>query len=118
VNEKIEGFFDTCEDIGLTGAQGVIIPRANAGDLMLRHDVVEACRNEKFRVHAVSTVLEALELLTDIPVGKPDEEGNYAEGTLMATAHERAFEYWLKAAPNAEAFFDSQEEGEQQAGQA
>lgn len=31
VNEKIEGFYDTCQDLGLIGGQGVIIPKANEG---------------------------------------------------------------------------------------
>ncbi|MFV1959586.1 MAG: AAA family ATPase, partial [Planctomycetota bacterium] len=53
VNEKIDGFYDTCNDAGLTGTQGVIIPRHNVGDLMLRADVVEACREGRFRVYAV-----------------------------------------------------------------
>ncbi|MHC5048971.1 MAG: Lon protease family protein, partial [Planctomycetota bacterium] len=64
VNEKIEGFFDTCCDAGTVDGAGVIIPRANADDLMLRHDVVDACSEGKFHVYAVETVHEAIELLT------------------------------------------------------
>jgi predicted ATP-dependent protease len=36
VNEKIEGFFDVCRAIGLTGKQGVLIPEANVRHLVLR----------------------------------------------------------------------------------
>ena len=36
VNEKIEGFFDICAARGLTGNQGVLIPKANVQHLMLR----------------------------------------------------------------------------------
>lgn len=49
VTEKIEGFFDTCQALGLTGTQGVIIPQANRGDLMLRPDVVAACEADQTR---------------------------------------------------------------------
>ena len=64
VNEKIEGFFDTCVATGLTGTQGCILPLANAGDLNLRPDVVAAAREGRFRVWAVSELSEALTLLT------------------------------------------------------
>jgi lon-related putative ATP-dependent protease len=50
VNEKIEGFFDICRASGLTGSQGVVIPRSNVQNLMLRPDVVEAVRNGQFHI--------------------------------------------------------------------
>jgi predicted ATP-dependent protease len=98
VNEKIEGFFDACRDLGLTGTQGVLVPRANAGDLMLRDDVVEACAAGQFRVFAVATILEALEVLTGTPAGVRDKTGTYPEGTLLRIAQERAYEFWQRAA--------------------
>jgi ATP-dependent Lon protease len=97
VNEKIEGFFDTCSDLGLTGAQGVIIPKANAGDLMLREDVVAACAEKRFHIYAVAEVAQALELLTEMPTGELGEDGFYPEGTLLGIAVERAFQYWVMA---------------------
>ena len=92
--EKVEGFFDTCLLLGLTGTQGAIIPRANAGDLMLRPDIVEACREGRFHVHAVDHLTDALEILTGQEAGEPDGEGRYPEGTILALAVERATEYW------------------------
>jgi lon-related putative ATP-dependent protease len=82
VNEKIEGFFDVCQARGLPGEQGVIIPVSNVKDLMLRPDVVEAVRAGRFHVHAVQTVDRALELLTGMPAGERDEEGNFPEGSI------------------------------------
>ena len=96
VNEKIEGFFDTCRDFGLTGTQGVIIPGANAGDLMLREDVVEACAAGQFHVYAVNTVQEALERLTLMPAGERNADGQYPEGTVLGAAVVRAWLYWVK----------------------
>jgi predicted ATP-dependent protease len=113
VNEKIEGFFDTCRDVNLTGTQGVIIPKANAGDLMLREDVVEACAAGQFSVYAVDTVQEALELLTGIAAGTPDEDGQYPENTLLGVAVSWAFEYWIKASQSANALFVEEEEQEE-----
>ena len=95
VNEKIEGFFDACNHTGLTGDQGVIIPRSNAGDLMLRDDVVEACENGQFRVFAVDTIHEALEILTGIPAGTLTDDG-YEAGSLLGIAVERAGEFWRR----------------------
>jgi predicted ATP-dependent protease len=82
VSQKIEGFFDLCNERGLTGEQGVIIPEANIKDLMLRSDVVEAVKNEKFRVYAVDHVEQAMELLTGMPAGMPNAEGIYPEGSI------------------------------------
>ncbi len=71
VNAKIEGFFDVCVAQGLTGEQAVVIPSGNAGQLMLREDLVEAVRAGRFAVHAVACVDEALERLTGLPAGDP-----------------------------------------------
>ncbi|MGB2984311.1 MAG: ATP-binding protein, partial [Phycisphaerae bacterium] len=98
VNEKIEGFFDACRDGNLTGTQGVIIPEVNAGDLMVREDVADACREGSFRIFAVQTIHEALEVLTGMPAGKHGADGRYPENTLLALAVERARDYWRKAA--------------------
>jgi predicted ATP-dependent protease len=75
VNEKIEGFFDLCSAQGLSGEQGVVIPRANVRHLMLREDVVAAAAAGRFRVHAVETVDEAMHILTGLEPGEPDSKG-------------------------------------------
>ncbi len=82
VNEKIEGFFDTCAARGLTGEQGVLIPASNVQHLMLRHDVVAAVAAGRFHVWAVENVDQAASLLTAVPAGAPDAQGEYPEGTL------------------------------------
>ena len=94
VNEKIEGFFDACEYFGLTGDQGVVIPKSNAGDLMLREDVVQASADGKFHVYAVDNIYDAIELMTGAKAGRPDENGDYPEGTLLAKAHDEAEKFW------------------------
>ena len=94
VNEKIEGFYDVCADGGLTGTQGVIIPRTNVGDLMLRRDVVEACTEGKFRVYSVDRIHEALALFSGMPAGELDAEGAYPEDSLLGLAFDKAGEYW------------------------
>jgi lon-related putative ATP-dependent protease len=81
-NEKIEGYFDVCRARGLTGAQGVIIPRSNAATLMLREDVVEAVRAGRFHVWAVDTIDDGIELLTGTPAGAPGEDGRIAEESV------------------------------------
>ncbi len=77
INEKIEGFFDVCRDGGLTGRQGVLIPAENARHLMLRRDVREAVADERFHVYAISSVDQAIELLTGEPAGATDADGSY-----------------------------------------
>ncbi len=82
VTQKIEGFFDLCKARGLTGKQGVIIPKANRHDLNLRQDVVDAVKEGKFHVWSVENVDEGVELLTGMKAGVADEKGRYPEGTL------------------------------------
>ena len=79
---KIEGFYEVCKTRGLTGRQGVIIPKDNVKNLVLRDDVVQAVRDGLFTIYAVETVEQGMEVLTGIPAGEPDENGAYPEGTL------------------------------------
>ncbi|MCX7668020.1 MAG: hypothetical protein N2Z84_03710, partial [Atribacterota bacterium] len=81
VNEKIEGFFRVCQARGLTGHQGVIIPKSNVQHLMLSEEIVEAVRKGEFWVYAVSSVDEAMEILTGIPAGRK-MNGAFEEGTV------------------------------------
>jgi lon-related putative ATP-dependent protease len=92
VNEKIEGFFDVCSRKGLTGSQGVLIPEANVKHLMLRNDVVEAIREEKFHIYPVQSVDEGIELLTGIPAGEADAEGRYPGDTINGKVQRRLAE--------------------------
>jgi len=82
VNEKIEGFFDVCNRRGLNGRQGVLIPPSNVKQLMLRRDVVEAVENDRFHVYPVETIDQCLALLTGLPAGECDEQGNFPEGSV------------------------------------
>jgi len=83
VNEKIEGFFDICNARGLTGTQGVMIPKANVAHLMLRDDVVGAVANAKFFVYPIRTIAEGIELLTGVPAGSRDEAGAYPPDSVF-----------------------------------
>ncbi len=78
VNEKIEGFFDVCQAIGLSGEHGVILPASNVENLMLRDDVIAAAAEGKFRVYPVQTVDQALEILTGMPAGPRRPDGSFA----------------------------------------
>ncbi|BAU57851.1 ATP-dependent protease La Type II [Halorhodospira halochloris] len=84
VNEKIEGFFDICQDAGLTGTQGVALPASNVAHLMLAERVRDAVAAGQFHIYPLHYVDEAVHLLTDSPVGEQDAEGNWSEGSLYA----------------------------------
>jgi len=89
VNEKIEGFYDICKDRGLTGEQGVIIPKSNAVHLMLRPDVVEAVKKGSFTIYAVDTIDQGIEILTGIPAGERQDDGKFPEGSINRLVEER-----------------------------
>jgi len=82
VNEKIEGFFDVCATRGFAKGNGVIIPKANVVNLMLRDDVVAAARNGKFAVYAVETIDEAIEILSGLRAGSRRSGGNFPRGSF------------------------------------
>ena len=77
VNEKIEGFFESCKRRGLTGTQGVIIPARNTKHLALNREVVAAVEEGKFAVYGVDHVEQALELLIGVPAGERGPEGTF-----------------------------------------
>ncbi|MFW6075697.1 MAG: Lon-insertion domain-containing protein, partial [Chloroflexota bacterium] len=90
INEKIEGFFDLCAERGLTGEQGVVFPQANAPNLMLREDVVEAVAAGSFHVYPVETVDEAITLFTGVPAG---EHGDAGEDTVHGRVRQTLGEF-------------------------
>jgi lon-related putative ATP-dependent protease len=89
VNQKIEGFFEVCREKGLTGPQGVIIPCSNVQNLMLRRDVIDAVKKKQFRVYRVATVAEGIEILTGVPAGRADEDGNFPPGTVFGAVQQK-----------------------------
>jgi predicted ATP-dependent protease len=89
VNEKIEGFFETCKAQGLTGSQGVLIPQANAAHLMLRTEVVEAARDGQFRIIPVETINEGIAILTGTPAGIRAADGHFEPETINAKVEQR-----------------------------
>lgn len=84
VNEKIEGFFELCQKRGLTGEQGVIIPRSNLVNLLLNNAVVEAVAAGQFHIYTVNHVDQALSLLSGAEAGCVDAEGCFPENTINA----------------------------------
>lgn len=93
VNEKIEGFFDICAARGLCGSQGVIIPAANIPNLMLRADVVEACRAGTFSVYAVSRIDEGMSILSGLVPGERVAEGQFSVGSINARIEARLLKF-------------------------
>ena len=94
VNEKIEGFFEVCKYNGLTGKQGVIVPRTNVVNLMLREDVLEAVENGQFSIYAIDDVDDGIELLTGIPAGKADKRGRFPKGTVNYMVQQSLEDYY------------------------
>jgi lon-related putative ATP-dependent protease len=108
VNEKIEGFYDTCLARGLTNDQGVLIPKSNVQHLMLREDVVDAVGQGKFAIYPVETIDLGIEILTGMKAGIRGNDGHFGAGTINRLVEDklkwlaqRAHEY-AKGSANAE----------------
>jgi lon-related putative ATP-dependent protease len=93
VNEKIEGFYATCQAKGLTGTQGVIIPASNLRHLMLKREVIEAVDQGRFHIWAIRTIDEAVHLLTGLEPGLRQPDGTFPEGTFNNAVMKKLSEY-------------------------
>lgn len=93
VNEKIEGFYQICKMRGLNGKHGVIIPQQNVRNLHLSDEIIEAVKEENFHIYAITNVEEGIEILTGVPAGKRDKNGNFPAGTINYLAYEKLKKY-------------------------
>ena len=89
VNEKVEGYFAVCEALGLTGDQGVLIPKANVRGLMLNDRVRNALAKGRFHIFPISTVDEGISVLTGLPAGTLGAKGAYPKGSINALVVDR-----------------------------
>jgi predicted ATP-dependent protease len=86
INEKVEGYFRSCETVGLDGSQGVLIPRRNRRHLMLEHRVVEAVAQGRFHIYMAEHASEGMELLTGMPFGELGPMGAYLPDSILGQA--------------------------------
>lgn len=107
VNEKVEGHFLVCQELGLSGDQGVILPAANVDHLMLPEEIVHAVAEGKFHIWACSTVEEGVAILFGVPAGEPGPEATYPEDTLFRRVEDRLDE--IRASLRAESEREKEE---------
>lgn len=89
VNHKIEGFFAVCRAQGLTGRQGVMIPKTNERQLMLHEDVIQAVSCGQFHVWSIETIEQGIEILTGVKAGVKGKNGKFSKGSIFQLADER-----------------------------
>ncbi|NNL16104.1 MAG: AAA family ATPase [Flavobacteriaceae bacterium] len=89
INEKIEGYFEACKQVGLTGDQGVLIPIGNRDNLMLKQEVIHAVKDGLFKIWAVKTIDEGIEILTGIPSGKRLKNGSFSKSSVHFRVDQR-----------------------------
>jgi len=109
VNQKVEGFFEVCKEKGMNGQQGVMIPAANAQNLMLKKEVIDAVKQNKFHIYRVSSVEEGIEILTGVTAGKPNKKGIYPDGTAYG-AVQKKLKYYLERSQKLKKEFEDEEE--------
>jgi len=93
VTEKIEGFYNICKIKGLTGEQGIMIPEKNIKNLNLSDEIIECVKKGKFHIYSINNIDEGIEILTGVPAGKIDSEGNYPPGTVNYLVYEKLKKY-------------------------
>jgi predicted ATP-dependent protease len=89
---KIEGFFDLCAARGLTGAQGVLLPKPNLRHLVLREDVAKAIRDRRFHLFASDNVATGIEILTGVHAGERDASGRFPAHSVFGRVERRIIE--------------------------
>ena len=100
LTDKIEGFFNICKLRGLTGEQGIMMPYQNIKNLNLNDDVIKAVKDGLFHIYAIKTVDEGIELLTGVPAGKKNKNGEYPAGTVNYLVNEKLKKYAQAATEN------------------
>ncbi len=93
VNEKIEGFYQICKMRGLDGSHGVMIPVQNVKNLQLSDEVIESVKKGQFKIYAISSIDEGIEVLTGVPAGKKDKTGKFPRGTINYLVYEKLKKY-------------------------
>ncbi len=99
-NEKIRGFFEVCDERGLTGDQGVILPHQNVKDLMLCTSIVEAVKQGKFHIWAIKSIDEGVEIIMGIKAGELRKDGTYTPGSLYAEVNKKLDTFYKTAKNN------------------
>ena len=92
VTHKVEGFFEVCRRRGLTGQQGVLLPKDNIVHLVLRDNVLQAIKDGQFHIHPVSTIEEAMEILTGMRAGLRLKDGRFSQNSIYSAVDERLTE--------------------------
>jgi predicted ATP-dependent protease len=93
----------------MNGQQGVMIPAANTQNLMLKKEVIDAVKKNKFHIYRVSSVEEGIEILTGVPAGKPNKKGIYPAGTVYG-AVQKKLKYYLERSQEIKKEFENEEE--------
>ncbi|MBQ9314005.1 MAG: AAA family ATPase [Clostridia bacterium] len=93
LTDKIEGFFNICKLRGLTGDQGIMMPHSNIKNLNLSDEVIKAVKDGMFHIYAIKSVDEGIELLTGVPAGKKNKNGEYPAGTVNYLVNEKLKKY-------------------------
>lgn len=93
VTEKVEGVFAAFEQVGLTGKQGVIVPRRNVENLVLRREVRDAVAEGRFNLYAIDRIEEGWPILTGVSAGEMLEDESFPEGTVHAAVAEQLAEW-------------------------
>ena len=89
INEKIEGFFSICEKMGLSGKQGVIIPKQNIKSLILPTKIVKAIKEKRFHIYPISSINQGMEILTLRHCGERNIKGNFPLNTANRIIEDR-----------------------------
>lgn len=100
LTDKIEGFFNICKLRGLTGDQGIIMPYQNIKNLNLNDEVIKAVKDGMFHIYAIKNIDEGIELLTGVPAGKKNKNGEYPAGSVNYLVNEKLKKYSLATEKN------------------
>ncbi|MBN2089566.1 AAA family ATPase [candidate division KSB1 bacterium] len=93
VNEKIEGFYYLCQEVGLTGTQGVLIPKRNLVYLQLHRDIIRAVQDGQFHIYVMENINEGIEVMTGISAGDKLPDHTFPKGTVHFMVDEKLHEF-------------------------
>ncbi|WP_304943309.1 ATP-binding protein [Vallitalea guaymasensis] len=73
VTHKIRGCYELYKTKGLTGNQGIIVPKQNVDEIILDDDILDDIKEGKFHIYAIDNIEQGIEIFTDVSMNEIDK---------------------------------------------
>lgn len=72
VTHKIRGCYELFKTKGLTGEQGIIVPKQNIDEIILDDDILKDIKEGNFHIYAIDNIKQGIEIFTNVTMDEVD----------------------------------------------